>query len=56
MDMNSAFDLEGKAQCPNAEVVYYLFHVVVNTGEKSLIGCARTKPIACAPTSLHDEW
>ncbi|MGM1054207.1 MAG: ISL3 family transposase, partial [Pseudomonadota bacterium] len=29
MDMNSAFDLEVKAQCPNAEVVYDRFHVVV---------------------------
>ena len=28
MDMNSAFDLEVKQHCPQAEVVYDLFHVV----------------------------
>ncbi|WP_346302102.1 transposase [Halomonas sp. BM-2019] len=28
MDMNSAFDLEVKDQCPNAKVVYDRFHVV----------------------------
>lgn len=28
MDMNSAYDLEVRSQCPNAEVVYDLFHVV----------------------------
>ncbi|MBN5090827.1 ISL3 family transposase, partial [Stenotrophomonas maltophilia] len=34
MDMNSAFDLEVKAQCPNAEVVYDLFHVVAKYGRE----------------------
>jgi len=32
MDMNSAFDLEVRAHCPNAEVVYDLFHVVARFG------------------------
>lgn len=34
MDMNSAFDLEVKAQCPNAVVVYDLFHVVAKYGRE----------------------
>lgn len=28
MDMNTAFDLEVRQHCPNAEVVYDLFHVI----------------------------
>lgn len=32
MDMNTAFDLEVKQQCPQAEVVYDLFHVVARFG------------------------
>ena len=32
MDMNTAFDLEVKAHCPNAEVVYDLFHVIARFG------------------------
>src|SRR5690606_27606699 len=34
MDMNSAFDLEVKQHCPNAEVVYDLFHVVAKFGRE----------------------
>ena len=34
MDMNSAYDLEVKAQCPQAEVVYDLFHVVAKYGRE----------------------
>ena len=34
MDVNSAFDLEVTAQCPNAEVVYGLFHVVAKYGRE----------------------
>ena len=34
MDMNSAMDLEVRAQCPNAEVVYDLFHVVARFGRE----------------------
>jgi transposase len=34
MDQNSAFDLEVKAHCPNAEVVYDLFHVVAKYGRE----------------------
>ncbi|MGM0915088.1 MAG: transposase [Pseudomonadota bacterium] len=32
MDMNSVFDLEVKAQCPNPTVVYDRFHVVAKYG------------------------
>lgn len=34
MDMNSAFDLEVRAHCPQAEVVYDLFHVVAKFGRE----------------------
>jgi len=34
MDMNTAFDLEVKRHCPQAEVVYDLFHVVALYGRK----------------------
>jgi transposase len=34
MDMNSAHDLEVKAHCPQAEVVYDLFHVVAKYGRE----------------------
>ncbi len=32
MDMNTAFDLEVRRHCPQAEVVYDLFHVVARYG------------------------
>lgn len=34
MDMNTAYDLEVKQRCPNAEVVYDLFHVVAKYGRE----------------------
>lgn len=34
MDMNTAYDLEVRALCPNAEVVYDLFHVVAKYGRE----------------------
>lgn len=34
MDMNASFDLEVRAQCPQAEVVYDLFHVVAKFGRE----------------------
>lgn len=34
MDMNSAYDLEVRQHCPNAEVVYDLFHVVAKYGRE----------------------
>jgi transposase len=34
MDMNTAFDLEVKHHCPNAAVVYDLFHVVAKFGRE----------------------
>lgn len=34
MDMNAAFDLEVQEHCPNAQVVYDLFHVVAKYGRE----------------------
>lgn len=34
IDMTTAYELEIKAQCPNAEVVYDLFHVVAKYGRE----------------------
>lgn len=34
MDMNTAFDLEVRRHCPNARVVYDLFHVVAKYGRE----------------------
>lgn len=34
MDMNAAYDQEVRAQCPQAEVVYDLFHVVAKYGRE----------------------
>ncbi len=34
MDMNTAFDLEVKRHCPQAEVVYDLFHGVARYGRE----------------------
>jgi transposase len=34
MDIHSAFDVVFKAQCPNAEVVYDLFHAVAKDGRE----------------------
>ena len=34
MDMNTAFDLEVQMHCPNAEIVYDLFHVVAKYGRE----------------------
>jgi transposase len=34
MDMNTAMDLEVRQQCPNAEVIYDLFHVVARFGRE----------------------
>lgn len=34
MDQNSAFDLEVKKYCPNAEVVYDLFHIIAKYGRE----------------------
>lgn len=34
MNMNTAFDLEVKQHCPQAEVVYDLFHVVARYGRE----------------------
>ena len=34
MDMNGAYEQEVRAQCPNAEVVYDLFHVVAKFGRE----------------------
>lgn len=34
MDMNTAYDLEVRAHCPQAEIVYDLFHVVAKYGRE----------------------
>ncbi len=34
MDMNTAFDLEVQEYCPNAQVVYDLFHVIAKYGRE----------------------
>lgn len=34
MDMNAAYDQEVRAHCPNAEIVYDLFHVVAKYGRE----------------------
>jgi transposase len=34
MDINTAFDLEVQAHCPNAKIVYDLFHVVAKFGRE----------------------
>lgn len=34
MDMNTAFDLEVQHHCPNAEIVYDLFHVIAKFGRE----------------------
>jgi len=36
MDMNTAFDLEVRQHCPQAEVVYDLFHVVARFGREGI--------------------
>src|SRR5690606_24109797 len=34
MDMNTAFDLEARAQCQSARIVYDLFHVIAKYGRE----------------------
>jgi len=34
MDMNTAYDLEVRQHCPNAQVVYDLFHVIAKYGRE----------------------
>lgn len=51
MDMNSAYDLEVRARCPKAEVVYDLFHVVALYG-RSVIDRVRVDQ---ANTLDHDR-
>src|SRR3546814_18057175 len=34
MDMNTAYDLEVRQHCPNARVVYDLFHVIAKYGRE----------------------
>ena len=47
MDMNTAFDLEVQAHCPNARVVYDLFHVVAKYGREVIdrvrLDCAKAQ-------------
>ncbi len=51
MDMNTAFDLEVRTHCPNARVVYDLFHVVAKYG-REVIGRVR---VDAANALRHDQ-
>ncbi|MDV5172553.1 ISL3 family transposase [Photobacterium rosenbergii] len=51
MDMNTAFDLEVQEHCPNAMVVYDLFHVVAKYG-REVIDRVR---VDCANKLKHDK-
>lgn len=51
MDMNTAFDLEVRMHCPNARVVYDLFHVVAKYG-REVIGRVR---VDAANALRHDK-
>lgn len=51
MDMNTAFDLEVRRHCPNARVVYDLFHVVAKYG-REVIGRVR---VDAANQLRHDQ-
>lgn len=51
MDMNSAFDLEVRRHCPNARVVYDLFHVIAKYG-REVIGRVR---VDAANQLRHDK-
>lgn len=51
MDMNTAYDLEVRQHCPNARVVYDLFHVVAKYG-REVIGRVR---VDAANQLRHDK-
>ena len=51
MDMNSAFDREARQHCPNARVVYDLFHVIAKYGRK-VIDRVRVAPGLAARDGL----
>ena len=50
MDMNTAFDLEVREHCPQAEVVYGQFHVAARHGR------GRPGQHAKSMTTLHEKW
>ncbi len=51
MDMNTAYDLEVRRHCPNARVVYDLFHVVAKYG-REVVGRVR---VDAANQLRHDK-
>ena len=51
MDMNTAYDLEVRHHCPNARVVYDLFHVIAKYG-REVIGRVR---VDAANQLRHDK-
>ena len=51
MDMNTAYDLEVRQHCPNARVVYDLFHVIAKYG-REVIGRVR---VDAANRLRHDK-
>nr|WP_256679421.1 transposase [Pseudomonas sp. Fl4BN1] len=55
MDMNTAFNIEVRQHCPQARVVYDLFHVVANTAVKSLIVYESMRPCSGRRTWLFSE-
>ena len=55
MDMNTAFDLEVKQHCPQAEVVYDLFHVVARYGRDVIDRIRVDQANLCAKTSRHER-
>ena len=56
MDMNTAFDLEVKQHCPQAEVVYDLFHVVARYG-REVVGQVRVEQAnALKAINRREKW
>lgn len=51
MDVNTAYDLEVREHCPQAQVVYDLFHVVAKYGGRSSTECKWTRRTGCAATA-----
>jgi transposase len=56
MDMNASYELEVKAHCPQAEIVFDLFHVAAKYGREVMIGCASIRPTRCARIAARARW
>jgi transposase len=55
MDMNTAFDLEVQKHCPNAVVVYDLFHVIAKYG-REVIDRVRLDEVRAQPDTAGRRW